>query len=73
MANVQRWEEGDQWIEIDLNLCTGTGEYADSCPADVYQVVDGKVKAERVSDCAECGACKDVCPNNAIVGHWAWE
>ncbi len=72
MSDVKRWEEADQWVEIDLGLCTGAGQCADVCPADVYQVVDGKVKADNIGECVECGACQDECPNNAILRHWAW-
>ncbi len=72
MPNAQRWEEADQWVEIDLKLCNGAGQCVDVCPADVYQVVDGKVKADNIVECIECGACQDVCPNNAILRHWAW-
>lgn len=72
MSNVKRWEEADQWVEIDLGLCTAAGQCADVCPADVYQVVEGKVKADNIGECVECGACQGECPNNAILRHWAW-
>ena len=72
MSNVKRWEEADQWVEIDLSLCNGAGNCADVCPESVYQVVDGKVKSDSIGECVECGACQDECPNNAILRHWAW-
>jgi NAD-dependent dihydropyrimidine dehydrogenase PreA subunit len=72
MSNVKRWEEADQWVEIDVGLCTGAGQCVDVCPADVYQVVEGKVKADNIGECVECGACQDECPSNAILSHWAW-
>ena len=71
-TNAQRWGDTDRWVEIDLGLCNGAGQCVDVCPADVYQVVDGKVQAENIAECVECGACRDVCPNNAILRHWAW-
>ena len=29
-----RFEDGDLWVEIDLDLCTGSGECVDVCPED---------------------------------------
>ena len=72
MSNVKRWEEADLWVEIDLDLRNGAGQCVDVCQADVYQVVDGKVKADNIAECVERGACQDVCLSNAILRHWAW-
>ena len=72
MADVKRYEEGDNWVEIDLDLCVAAGECVNVCPADVYEVAGGKVKADNIGECIECGACEDVCPTNAILRHWAW-
>ncbi len=72
MPDAKRWEKADQWVEIDLDLCNGAGACVDVCPVDVYQVVDGKVKADTIGECVECGACQGECPNNAILRHWAW-
>jgi len=73
MPDVRRWEEGDQWVEIDLDLCSGVGQCVESCPSDVYKVEDGKVDAESIAECIGCAACQDVCPNGAILSHWAWD
>lgn len=72
MAERKRFEDGDGWVEIDLDLCVAAGECVSVCPADVYEIVDGKVKADNIGECIECGACQDVCPTNAILKHWAW-
>jgi len=72
MADVQKWESGDLWVEIDLDLCVGAGECVDVCPVDVYEVVGGKVQAERIEDCTECGLCEGVCHTDAILRHCAW-
>ena len=72
MSDKKKWEADDQWVEIDLDLCTGSGPCAESCPAEVYVVENGKVGADAIEDCIQCGACQGVCPNNAILGHWAW-
>jgi NAD-dependent dihydropyrimidine dehydrogenase PreA subunit len=73
MANVKKWEQEDRWAKVDLGLCTAASACIDACPADVYEIADGKVNVANLGDCVECGACQGVCPANAIVGHWAWE
>ena len=40
MSNVKRWEEADQWVEIDLGLCNGAGQCADVCPADIKLLME---------------------------------
>ena len=72
MSNIKKWEESDNSVEIDLDLCTASGECTNVCPAEVYEIIDGKVKAENIGECIGCGACKDACPNNAILNHGAW-
>ena len=72
MADIKKWEDVDQWVEIDLDQCVGAAECEEVCPADVYEVVGGQVKADNIGDCIECGACEDICPNGAILSHWAW-
>ena len=72
MAEIKRFEDGDNWVEIDLDLCVVAGECVSVCPSDVYEIVDGKVNADNIGECIECGACQDVCPTNTILKHWAW-
>lgn len=67
-----RFEDGDLWVEIDLDLCTGAGECVDVCPEDVYEIVEGKVTVPNIGDCSECAACDGVCPNDAILDHCSW-
>ena len=71
MVNVKRWEVEDHWVEIDLDLCSGIRECVNACPVSVYELVDGKVKAD-IKMCIECGACEGICPKKAILSHWAW-
>ena len=49
-----------------------SGECVSVCPAEVYEVINGKVDAENIGGCIECGACQDTCPFNAILKHAAW-
>ena len=73
MANVKKWEENDHWVEIDLDRCRGVAECVNVCPSGVYTLREGKVVAENIGGCAQCSACQDSCPNNAILKHSAWE
>lgn len=72
MTDIKKWEEDNHWVEIDLDLCMGTGECVSVCPAEVYEVINGKVDAENIGECIECGACQDTCPFNAILKHTSW-
>lgn len=73
MTNVKIWEDNENWVEIDLDLCLGVGECVNVCPSGVYSLIDGKVAAENISGCVKCMACQDLCPNKAILNHSAWE
>ena len=72
MVNVKRWVEKTHWVEIDLDLCKGVGTCSTVCPVEVYEVIDGKVTAENIGECIQCGACQGVCPHNAILHHWVY-
>ncbi len=72
MPDTRKFESGDAWVEIDIEACTGVSDCVDICPADVYEVEGGKVKADNIGECLECGACEGVCPSDAILNHWAW-
>jgi NAD-dependent dihydropyrimidine dehydrogenase PreA subunit len=73
MPNIKKWEETDHWVEIDLDLFIGAGECVNICPMSVYEIINGKLVANNIIECIECGACRDACPNKAILRHWAWE
>ena len=72
MASVKKWEDKEHWVEVDLDLCVGAAECVDICPVEVYEIIDGKVNAENIADCIQCGACQDTCPYNAILNHFVW-
>ena len=74
MTNVKKWEDKENWVEIDVDLCVGAAECVSMCPSGVYNLEeDGKVSAENIWGCIQCMACQDSCPNNAILNHSAWE
>ena len=72
MANVKRWESGDKWIEVDLDLCVGAGNCENICPVNVYKVVNGIVDASNIEECISCAACQDACMQKTILKHHAW-
>ena len=73
MSNIKKWNEGENFVEINIELCTGSSECINICPVGVYELVDSKVNAENIGECIGCGACQDVCPKKAILNHWSWK
>jgi NAD-dependent dihydropyrimidine dehydrogenase PreA subunit len=73
MTNIKKWEDNGNWVEIDLDLCSGVSECVNICPSGVYILHDGKVSAENIGGCIQCMACQMSCPNNALLNHSAWE
>ncbi len=73
MDEIKRWEHSGKWVEIDLDACSGLGLCVETCPADVYDLVEGKVFADNIKECIECMACQDICPSDAIINHFAWD
>ena len=57
-------------IKVDLEKCTGCGTCVDTCPVEVFELVDvgGEEKASAVneSECIVCMACEVSCPESAI-------
>ncbi len=53
-------------IEVNKDTCVGCGECVDICPADVYELQDGKSVPVRMEDCVNCCSCVEVCPTNSI-------
>ncbi len=73
MTNIKKWEDNENWVEVDLDLCVGAAECVNACPSEVYRLVDGKVVAENIGECIKCLSCQGSCPTNAILNHSAWE
>ena len=51
MSNIKKWDEGENYVEIDLDLCIGSGECTNVCPAEVYELIDSKVNADNIGEC----------------------
>jgi len=72
MVNIKKWSSNGNWVEINWDLCAGSAECVEVCPAQVYDIIDGKVNADDISECIQCGACQNACPYEAILNHFAW-
>jgi len=55
-----------QFIRVIPERCTGCGLGARYCARGVWVAGNGTYRPERLSDCAECGACWNVCPEQAV-------
>jgi NAD-dependent dihydropyrimidine dehydrogenase PreA subunit len=72
MSEIKRWEEAGNWVVINYSLCQGIAKCVEVCPMSVYSLNEEKVVAEKIGDCIACGACREICPEGAILEHWAW-
>jgi len=63
---IKTWQSDEVTIKVDYDKCKGHGTCADSCPAEVYEIDNGKAVPVNINDCVECCTCVVVCPENAI-------
>lgn len=52
-------------VTVDAEACTGCGECARSCPAQILVIKEGKVQVVG-DDCLGCQSCEMICPAAAI-------
>ena len=48
-------------------ITVGDEECVDACPAQVYEMVDGKSEPVNMDECLGCETCVEVCPEGAIT------
>ena len=65
--NIKTWKYDLISINVDYDACVGHGDCVESCPSEVYDLVDGHAVPARIEDCVECCTCVTVCPEKAIV------
>jgi len=53
-------------VKVDVEKCTGCGTCVDVCPAEVFEIVDGKSSPVNVDECLACHSCEAQCPEGAI-------
>lgn len=51
---------------IDLKKCTGCGNCVNTCPAELFEIVNSKAKIKK-GECLGCKACEYQCPKQAIT------
>ena len=54
-------------VKVDNSKCDGDGVCADSCPVSVFEIQNGKSVPVNMSECIECQACVEACPQKAIT------
>lgn len=54
-------------VDVDKDKCTGSEECVNSCPAGVYEMVDGQADPVHMDECIGCETCVEVCPTGAIT------
>jgi NAD-dependent dihydropyrimidine dehydrogenase PreA subunit len=59
--------ETGEFLEVDEARCSGCGECARFCVRGVWQRDGAVYRPSRLSLCAECGACWNICPADAVL------
>lgn len=44
-------------IEVDKDKCSGDAECVNACPAQVFEMVDGKAEPVNSDECLGCETC----------------
>ena len=52
---------------VDQDKCVGCGACVDVCPAEVYELQDGKSNPVNAEECLGCESCVEVCQQSAIT------
>ena len=54
-------------VVVDKDKCTGCEECVNACPAQVFEIEDGKSEPVEMDECLGCETCVEVCPEGAIT------
>lgn len=54
-------------IIVDKDKCSGDEECVNACPAQVFEMQDGKAEPVNADECLGCETCVEVCPEAAIT------
>ena len=61
-GGIIMWE-----VVVDKDRCNGDEECVDACPAQVFEMVEGKSEPVNMDECLGCETCIEVCPEGAIT------
>lgn len=54
-------------VVVDKEKCSGDEECVAACPAQVFEMEDGKAAVVEPDECLGCETCVEVCPEDAIT------
>lgn len=54
-------------VVVDADKCVGDEECVSACPAQVFEMQDGKAVPVEGDECLGCETCVEVCPEAAIT------
>jgi NAD-dependent dihydropyrimidine dehydrogenase PreA subunit len=54
-------------VVVDKDKCTGNIECLEVCPAQAFEMADGKSEHENMDECLGGETCIEVCPEGAIT------
>jgi len=54
-------------VVINYDKCKVVQSCLENCPADVFEMQDGKMVVAREEDCTDCKVCEEGCPEGAIT------
>ena len=54
-------------VVVDKDECSGDEECVAACPAQVFEMEDGKAEVVEPDECLGCETCVEVCPEDAIT------
>jgi ferredoxin-like protein FixX len=58
--------ETGKYLKVIEDRCMACGKCAEICPLKVWEQVGNNYKPTGLKQCAECGACWNVCESDAI-------
>jgi NAD-dependent dihydropyrimidine dehydrogenase PreA subunit len=54
-------------VVVDKEKCTGCEECVNACPAQVFEMEDGKSEVVEGDECLGCETCVEVCSDEALT------
>ncbi len=54
-------------VTVDVDKCSGDEECVSACPAQVFEMEDGKAVVVEPDECLGCETCVEVCPEGALT------